>query len=267
MKYLLLIYFLISFNFSYSQNDYKFSDFGFNTRPLKVFQYKFTMPDSILNEIVEYNFDEKGYLISKIEKSSFSLPDTMIWESLFYYNNLLLQKIIMQGKGFNKDSRVIINYKYSNNELQNIDYFDGNKHEYRLYKYDDLALKSEMSYLIDTLLSDKYQYHRNNNGKIIKQIHNKYYSNYTTTEIDSFVYVNTKERFWFSSWDYNFDKGKRFSIEYYDDNNNYVYSMIENKYPTSKYKYDYDSKSNWTQRRFITKEGDCIELITRDIFY
>lgn len=267
MKYLLFFCGLIISNLNYSQHDYMYTDFGYNTNPLKVLEYKFIMPDSNLYEIVEYNFDRKGKLILEINKSSFTFPDTMILESTYYYENQFLKKIIMQSKGFSKDSKMSINFQYNNNKLQKIDYPDGKKYECRLFTYDSLSLNSEMSYYIDTILCDKFFYSKSENGKMLKQKHNRFYSNYTTTVIDSFVYLSNKERLWFSSWEYNFDKGKQFTTEYYDDNNNYIYSMVENKYPTSKYEYKYDSNNNWIQRRKITKEGRLIELIIRNITY
>lgn len=260
---------MIFCTFSYSQKDYKYTDFAINKIPKNVTQYKFVMPDSVLNQILQYNFDENGRLILEIDKSSFTLPDSVILESRYFYDKGVLVKIITQGKGFNKDMLLNMSYTYDKQmELQKIDSYDGIKHDFRTYKYANSNLNVEENYFIDSLLNDKYSYYKNDKGQIIKKIHNRYYSNYTTTVLDSFVYLSSKERLWFSSWDYNVNvNGKTFSTEYYDDNNNYLYSIVESKYPTSTYKYIYDLEKSWIQRRYISKNGLCFELVIRKIQY
>lgn len=269
MRILLTICGLAIYLASYSQIEYKHTDFGFSKIPQKVIQYEYIMPDSVLTRITNFSFNQDGMLYLRVDKSSFTLPDTLIHEIRFYYEDKVPVKIILQGKGFSEG--FAIKYIYTHDEkgkIQRIDCSGDNNNEFYTYKYDDQNLYSEQDYFKDSILVDKYRCYKNENGQIIKKIFNKYYTNYTTSVIDSFVYNNPKERFKFSFWDYNIDfKGKSYSKEYYDDNGNYIYSMIADRNPTNKYEYIYDSQRNWIRRRTITENGICLELIVRMIEY
>lgn len=221
-------------------------------------------------------YNEKGYLIEKIEYSSggtlikykhifkYDKKENNVEQNTYYSNDTLYYKIIIRYDKYgniltentfddegNLESQ--IKFKYNKRKkISRIEYDQDKKMECKnTYKYNEKGLISEDNrFLSDNKLFRKFRYKYDEKGN---QIEEKVYD-----PDDSLIYCN--------SWKYN-DKGFKIEFTYTDIkknklSNKHIYNYDEQGNPIEhteydsegnlvnkdKWEYEYDKENNWTKK-------------------